>query len=803
MPTVGLYSTSQFLDTEGRLLKSTAVEVVHIGTMTGATLYTDETGATVLSTAGATSTDSAGNLDIFPDVAAGRWFDLRVGPTRVGRAFAGEVLAASIPISGVIGLAAELAADEANIAANTAQIATNTSAIAANASAIAANTTAIGTKQTALTPTAVKTANYTAAAGEFVPVDTTSGGVTVTLPNAPADKTRVGVKMVTQGGTNTVTVARGGTDVFNKAGGSTSLTLSLLMQDVVVQYAAGPGIWYVQSDDMPLGGLDLRYGRVTQLPPSNGTDDLATINAALAAGGYVRGLVGQTYLVSGPPVIPSNTTLDMTGCTVRYSSTAVRNNLLNNAAVAPSNTATDVTTTAGSNVITSPALVAAGAAVGHQVGVVAAGVSVTTTVSTARVWLYGTITAVTGNNITLAGNFFATNADVSLTNATGNLYKTRDSNITVIGGTWDAGTNWNVQADRYNYAFLSNLLRFRRCDGLTVRDVRLTIDYGYASSGLGWCFGINPADCSKIVIERIGSVPGQAAPTLINSSGLIQHCVVRNIEGTSYDDMVAFGAVGAGGDDVEGDLGNIVIDGVFAPAVGGPPAWNKGSNRGVDLYCGRGSNGQQRVCWSFDVRSVKGNYNSWPVSLVSYPAVAGQAANFTGRLGDITGAATGKPPIFIGRADGTNAGLNTGLDCAGTVTGPNTGGELTAPAQITANSAATGPAIADVAGLSITFTAPPSGVVLLEAWAYSVGQIGSAGNTIIYITDSANNVVAQSFLGNLAAGGFSTSPNPKARVSQLVSGTSYTYKVRLSSAAGTQQVLAGATFPAFLRAVAA
>lgn len=91
---------------------------------------------------------------------------------------------------------------------------------------------------------------------------------------------------------------------------------------------------------------------------------------------------------------------------------------------------------------------------------------------------------------------------------------------------------------------------------------------------------------------------------------------------------------------------------------------------------------------------------------------------------------------------------------------------------------------------------------MVEMWCYSVAQIGSAGNTILYLTDGINDVLAQAFLGNLAAGGFSAAPSLKARLSALVCGQSYTVKVRLSSAAGTQQVLAGTSYPAFLRAVA-
>lgn len=110
-----------------------------------------------------------------------------------------------------------------------------------------------------LTPTAVKTTTYTAAAGDFVPCDTTSGSFTVTLPNAPADLTVVGVKQVIQGGSNTVTVACAGSDVFNKTSGAVTATLTLLAQGLLLQYKASGGIWYVTADDLPLPQLDLRY----------------------------------------------------------------------------------------------------------------------------------------------------------------------------------------------------------------------------------------------------------------------------------------------------------------------------------------------------------------------------------------------------------------------------------------------------------------------------------------------------------------------------------------------------------------
>ena len=114
-------------------------------------------------------------------------------------------------------------------------------------------------KAPALAPTAVKTSAYAASAGDFVPVDTTSGAVTITLPTAPADKAQVGIKHVIQGSTNAVTYACGGSDVINKAGGATSGSLSILAQTVWLQYKASTAIWYVLADDLPLPQLDTRY----------------------------------------------------------------------------------------------------------------------------------------------------------------------------------------------------------------------------------------------------------------------------------------------------------------------------------------------------------------------------------------------------------------------------------------------------------------------------------------------------------------------------------------------------------------
>lgn len=100
-----------------------------------------------------------------------------------------------------------------------------------------------------LTPTGVKTGNYTAAAGDLVPCDTSAGAFTLTFPTAPADNTVIGIKLVATG--NALALALGGSDVFNVAGGSTSGSLTLANQCIVCLYKASSAIWYVVASDLP------------------------------------------------------------------------------------------------------------------------------------------------------------------------------------------------------------------------------------------------------------------------------------------------------------------------------------------------------------------------------------------------------------------------------------------------------------------------------------------------------------------------------------------------------------------------
>jgi len=104
-----------------------------------------------------------------------------------------------------------------------------------------------------LIPTSVKTTAYTASAQDLVYTNTTSGNVPITLPNAPVNGTLILVKMITLGSGYVTPITTSGSDVFNKTGGSTSITLSYVNQGVGIQYNSG--IWTVLWDDLPVGAV--------------------------------------------------------------------------------------------------------------------------------------------------------------------------------------------------------------------------------------------------------------------------------------------------------------------------------------------------------------------------------------------------------------------------------------------------------------------------------------------------------------------------------------------------------------------
>jgi hypothetical protein len=161
---------------------------------------------------------------------------------------------------------------------------------ASSGTAAAWTTPASGGAQT-LTSTAIKTSAYTASPGDFIPVDTSGGNVTITLPSSPANNTRVEIKMVNTTvnpnngyGNNIVIFSTGGSDVLNKASGNTTGYLTILNQAVMLQYTASSGIWYVQSDDLPQSSISLGISHtVTTTYTMTTTDHVIMADATSAA----------------------------------------------------------------------------------------------------------------------------------------------------------------------------------------------------------------------------------------------------------------------------------------------------------------------------------------------------------------------------------------------------------------------------------------------------------------------------------------------------------------------------------------
>lgn len=180
----------------------------------------------------------------------------------------------------------------------------------------------IAAAEETLIATAVKTSAYTAVPQDLVRCDTTGGAFAVQLPTAPPDGTTIAVKLIAQTGTNAVTINRGGTDVFNKTGGSTSLSVGLLNQLVQVEYFGG--IWTV-LDSLALASLDDRFlvgQRLVTTSLSAGNLTTVATAAGDAAGLTVTftAVAGKTYEVKAKLAVTN--TLAATVTTVQLCDSA-------------------------------------------------------------------------------------------------------------------------------------------------------------------------------------------------------------------------------------------------------------------------------------------------------------------------------------------------------------------------------------------------------------------------------------------------------------------------------------------------
>jgi hypothetical protein len=405
-----------------------------------------------------------------------------------------------------------------------------------------AQQTALDAKAQKLTRTAVKTANYTAAAGDLVPVDTTSGAVTVTLPNAPAVGSRVAVKLVTLGAGNVVTIACAGSDVFNKTAGPTSGTLTLLNQALQVQYDTG-GIWTVVADDIPKSQLDATFIAGYPLPASNGVDDAAAINTILssvgaAAGGTVRGRSGETYKVSTALVVPSGVHLDMTKCAVAPTA-GFTGNMVKNAGAVPAATDAAAAIASGSAIVTTtlPGVV------GQTVVIDGAGGHATDPGP-----LVANVTAVGSGTLTLSKTAVAT-----VVAGKASLH-TRDSNVRVTGGYWNRGNKASNGAP-YAAPLAGNVggynMLFRHVDGLTVEAIRHN-----NTTAASYCVSVG--DCTDVLADDLR---GTSTSDGIHLNGPVAHATIRRVSMITGDDGVAAtGRDYANAEDTCGDITSLRIE---------------------------------------------------------------------------------------------------------------------------------------------------------------------------------------------------------------------------------------------------
>lgn len=279
---------------------------------------------------------------------------------------------------------------------------------------------------------------------------------------------------------------------------------------------------------------------VATLGQSNGTNDTAAINAALAnplgIPKRVIGLPGQTYKIGSPLVIGTRTTLDMTGCEVVLNAGSNCNMVQNRAVEDVQRTVSDATMTAASATLTSATAAFTSADVGRSVVVSGAG--------------YGSgVHCATISTITNATTVTLSDAAVVTVNAATAKVYTRDRDVRLIGGTWTAGNNQDGPDDPRRHA-----LRFRRVDALTVRGIK--------GSSTGGKYFICPGDVTKLVVVDIDL---DVSSDGVHVQGPASNISISNVRGYTGDDGVAIETTAGPGIyvqyiDVQGSVTDVNVD---------------------------------------------------------------------------------------------------------------------------------------------------------------------------------------------------------------------------------------------------
>lgn len=389
-----------------------------------------------------------------------------------------------------------------------------------------------------LTPSTAATG--TLLVGQLARLNCGSATLARTLPAASAAGIGgvVVVRRTDTSTTYTAQVSPAGSDTINASASARSVA----MPEVAASFVSdGVSNWSVFATDTPASQLTATY--VQHVGASSGVDDSSLINAALTAarvagGGLVRGMPGQTYYVGSMWVIGSNTTLDMTGCTIKLK-TGQNHNLLRNYSYAAATTVMDGAMSASGTTLTcATSTPFAGLAVGTPV----------------MVWgadRMGTPLRTTVASVTDSGNVVLANAAVVAVTGATVCIGTRDTDITIIGGDWRR--NGGSSFDATN----GDMLRFRRADRVSfLRNSFIETTGGFHD--------INPGDCTGVLIES-PTCYHTSQTDLCHLNGPLQGVIVRNVRGTNASMAVSLTPndyAGTGSNDVYGWITDVLIDGV-------------------------------------------------------------------------------------------------------------------------------------------------------------------------------------------------------------------------------------------------
>lgn len=284
---------------------------------------------------------------------------------------------------------------------------------------------------------------------------------------------------------------------------------------------------------------------------ASGSDDTAALQAILTAAAGKRVYVTGDCTISNELVLPQggNVVLELAhnaSITNAVGSTNGRM-LVNYAAVNVQRTITDGAITAGATALSGTTFTSAD--VGRTVIVTGAG------------WGAGgsgpgpfvaNILSVTGGVATLSST-----AKQTVTGASVAVYD-RDSNIAIIGGTWNRGAIGypGSGADR---RLRANTLFFRRVDGMTVDSVtvlgdRIADRYKYA---MVW------GDATRINVSRIHF---DYESDGVHFTGPAHHITVRDVTGYTEDDVVPImnGDADDCDNDVQGDISHVLVENINA-----------------------------------------------------------------------------------------------------------------------------------------------------------------------------------------------------------------------------------------------